>query len=68
MCVCVCMCVCMSLSLYAYGVLDSGYKWDLSVGEAYDLGKRAVYNATHCDAYCGGVVNCEFLIHTQFRF
>ena len=46
-------------SVYAYGVLDSGYKWDLSVDEAYDLGKRAIYHATHRDAYSGGVVNRE---------
>lgn len=44
-------------STYAYGVLDSGYKYDLSVEEAYDLGQRAIYHATHRDAYSGGVVN-----------
>ena len=47
-------------STYAYGVLDSGYKYDLSVEEAYDLGQRAIYHATHRDAYSGGVVNCEY--------
>ena len=46
-------------STYAYGVLDSGYSYDLSVEEARDLGKRAIYHATHRDAYSGGVVNCE---------
>lgn len=45
-------------SVYAYGVLDSGYKWDLSVKEALDLGQRAIYHATFRDAYSGGVVNC----------
>ncbi|KAL9974926.1 hypothetical protein ACROYT_G012032 [Oculina patagonica] len=44
-------------STYAYGVLDSGYKYGLSVEEAYDLGQRAIYHATHRDAYSGGVVN-----------
>ena len=47
-------------STYAYGVLDSGYKYRLSVEEAYDLGQRAIYHATHRDAYSGGVVNCEY--------
>ena len=42
---------------YAYGVLDSGYKWDLSVDDAIQLGRRAIYHATHRDAYSGGVVN-----------
>ncbi len=44
-------------SPYAYGVMDSGYKFDLSIEEAYDLGKRSIYHATHRDAYSGGVVN-----------
>ncbi|XP_067865440.1 proteasome subunit beta type-8 [Heterodontus francisci] len=42
---------------YAYGVMDSGYKYDLSVGEAYNLAQRAIYHATHRDAYSGGTVN-----------
>lgn len=49
-------------SVYAYGVLDSGYKWDLSVKEALDLGQRAIYHATFRDAYSGGVVNCEYKV------
>ncbi|XP_065827614.1 proteasome subunit beta type-5-like [Oscarella lobularis] len=44
-------------STYAYGIIDSTYRWDMSVEEAYDLGKRAIYHATHRDAYSGGVVN-----------
>uniref|UniRef100_A0A8C5F2Z9 Proteasome subunit beta type-8 n=2 Tax=Gopherus evgoodei TaxID=1825980 RepID=A0A8C5F2Z9_9SAUR len=42
---------------YAYGVMDSGYRPDLSVEQAYDLGRRAIAQATHRDAYSGGVVN-----------
>lgn len=44
---------------YAYGVMDSGYKWDMSVEEAIQLGRRSIYHATHRDAYSGGVVNCK---------
>lgn len=51
-------------STYAYGVLDSGYKWDLGVEEAYDLGQRAIYHATHRDAYSGGVVNLYHMKET----
>jgi len=47
-------------STYAYGVLDSGYNYGMSVEEAYDLGQRAIYHATHRDAYSGGVVNCKY--------
>ena len=43
-------------SVYAYGVLDSGYKWDLTDEEAYELGRSAIMHATHRDAYSGGVV------------
>jgi len=42
---------------YAYGVLDSGYSWELSVEAACELGRRAIYGATHRDAYSGGTVN-----------
>lgn len=44
-------------STYAYGVLDAGYRWDLSVDDACELGRRAVYHATHRDAYSGGIIN-----------
>jgi 20S proteasome alpha/beta subunit len=49
-------------STFAYGVIDSGYRTDLSVEEAYDLGERAIYHATHRDAYSGGVVNSKYNI------
>ncbi|KAF6115697.1 proteasome 20S subunit beta 8 [Phyllostomus discolor] len=42
---------------YAYGVMDSGYRPNLSPEEAYDLGRRAIVHATHRDSYSGGVVN-----------
>ena len=44
---------------YAYGVMDSGYRPDLSLEEAYDLGRRAIVHATHRDSYSGGVVNSK---------
>mmetsp|Transcript_12016 Transcript_12016/g.18133 ORF Transcript_12016/g.18133 Transcript_12016/m.18133 type:complete len:292 (-) Transcript_12016:169-1044(-) len=44
-------------STYAYGVLDTFYRPDLTVEEAIDLGKRAIYHATHRDAYSGGINN-----------
>ncbi|XP_060563233.1 proteasome subunit beta type-5-like [Ruditapes philippinarum] len=55
-------------SVYAYGVLDSGYKWDLSVKEALDLGQRAIYHATFRDAYSGGVVNLYHMKETGWEF
>ncbi|KAK2920770.1 proteasome subunit beta type-8 [Channa argus] len=42
---------------YAYGVVDSGYREDMTVEEAYELGRRGIAHATHRDAYSGGVVN-----------
>ncbi|EFC45924.1 predicted protein [Naegleria gruberi] len=44
-------------SLYAYGVLDQGYRADLTEEEACELGRRAIYHATHRDAYSGGIIN-----------
>jgi len=44
-------------STYAYGVLDTHYREDMTVDEAIDLGKRAIYHATHRDAYSGGINN-----------
>ena len=43
-------------SPYAYGVLDQGYRWDLSLAEAVELGRKAIYQAGHRDAMSGGVV------------
>jgi len=43
-------------STFAYGVLDSGYSFDLSVEEAVELRRRAIYHATHRDGASGGVV------------
>jgi len=44
-------------STYAYGVLDQGYRWDLTDEEAVELGQKAIYHATHRDAASGGVNN-----------
>jgi len=42
---------------FAYGVLDDGYSPNMTVEEAVELGKRAVYHATHRDAYSGAIIN-----------
>ena len=47
-------------STYAYGVLDSGWRMDLTDEEAVELGRRAIYHATHRDAYSGGGNNGTF--------
>jgi len=41
---------------YALGVLDAGYRADMSDEEAQELGRRAIFHATHRDAASGGVV------------
>lgn len=46
-------------SVYAFGVLDTGYRYDLTDLEAYELGRRSIYHATHRDAYSGGIVRGE---------
>uniref|UniRef100_A0AAY4CST0 Proteasome subunit beta type-8 n=1 Tax=Denticeps clupeoides TaxID=299321 RepID=A0AAY4CST0_9TELE len=42
---------------YAYGVVDSGYREDITVEEAYELVCCGIAHATHRDSYSGGVVN-----------
>ena len=51
-------------STFAYGVLDVEYRYDLSVDEAIELGRKAIFHATHRDAYSGGSVNL-YLIGPQ---
>jgi 20S proteasome subunit beta 5 len=43
-------------STYAYGILDSKYRYDMTREEAITLGREAIYHATHRDAGSGGVV------------
>lgn len=51
-------------SMYAYGVMDSGLRQDLTVEEACELGRRAIYQATYRDAYSGGQVNL-YHVHSE---
>lgn len=44
-------------STFAYGVLDQGYYYEMSVEDAIALGKKSIYHATHRDAASGGVIN-----------
>ncbi|KAJ2450425.1 Proteasome subunit beta type-5 [Coemansia sp. RSA 2336] len=48
-------------STFAYGVLDAHYKYDMDLDEAKDLARRAIYHATHRDAYSGGIVRMYWL-------
>jgi len=54
-------------STYAYGVLDAGYRWDLSVPEAHELARRAIYHATFRDAYSGGHINLYHMKETGWE-
>jgi 20S proteasome subunit beta 5 len=55
-------------STFAYGVLDTGYDFNLSVVDALELGRRAIYHATHRDAYSGGSVNVFHVKATGWEF
>jgi len=41
---------------FAYGVLDTNYRYDMSLEEAVKLGIRAISSATYKDSASGGVV------------
>lgn len=49
-------------STFAYGVLDTEYRFDMSVEEAIELGRRSIFHATHRDAYSGGSINSNRLV------
>ncbi|KAF8568528.1 hypothetical protein P879_05771 [Paragonimus westermani] len=44
-------------SLYAYGVLDTNYKFQMTDEEAYELARRAILHATYRDSASGGFIN-----------
>ncbi|KAF9246452.1 20S proteasome subunit [Melanogaster broomeanus] len=44
-------------STFAYGVLDQGYRWDLTDEEAQELGRRSIYAAGQRDAFSGNACN-----------
>ncbi|GFS33829.1 20S proteasome beta subunit E1 [Actinidia rufa] len=47
-------------SPYAYGVLDNGYRYDMSVEEAAELTRCSIYHATFRDGASGGVASERF--------
>lgn len=55
-------------STFAYGVLDQGYRWDLSDEEAQELGRRSIYAAGHRDAYTGNTVNLYHIRQDGWEF
>jgi 20S proteasome subunit beta 5 len=48
-------------STIAYGILSSGYRFDMNKEEALELAKRAIFHAAHRDAFSGGSVNLYFM-------
>ena len=44
-------------STFAYGVLDTEYREDMSIEEAIALGRKSIVHATHRDAMSGGFVS-----------
>lgn len=55
-------------STFAYGVLDQGYRWDLSDEQARDLGRRSIYAAGHRDAFTGNEVNLYHVHENGWEF
>lgn len=48
-------------SPYAYGILDNGYRHDMSIEEAAELARRAIYHATFRDGASGGVASVYYV-------
>ena len=43
------------------------YRYDLTDEEAYDLGRRSIYHATHRDAASGGIVRLNSFDHSALE-
>lgn len=55
-------------STFAYGVLDQGYRWDLTDEEAQELGRRSIYAAGHRDAFSGNTCNLYHVKQDGWKF
>lgn len=55
-------------STFAYGVLDQGYRWDLTDEEAQELGRRSIYAAGHRDAFSGNTINLYHVKEDGWKF
>ncbi|CAB4399280.1 N-terminal nucleophile aminohydrolase [Rhizophagus irregularis] len=55
-------------SPFAYGVVDSGFDYDLSVQEAIELGRRSIYHAAHRDSASGGSINVYHVKQDGWEF
>ena len=53
-------------STFAYGVLDSEYRFDLTRDKALMIAKKAIVHATHRDAYSGGSVRGNEFIYNKY--
>ena len=54
-------------STYAYGILDTKYRYDMTREEAITLGREAIYHATHRDAGSGGVVRVYNIVRDSWE-
>ncbi|AEA38887.1 26S proteasome SU B5 (nucleomorph) [Cryptomonas paramecium] len=48
-------------STYAYGILDTDYKWNISIETACNIGKRSIFQSSYKDPFSGGSVNLYFI-------
>ena len=48
-------------------MLDTGYKYDLTSDQAFDLAEMAIFAATHRDAYSGGTVRIYHITETGWE-
>ncbi|KAH0830633.1 20S proteasome subunit [Lanmaoa asiatica] len=55
-------------STFAYGVLDQGYRWDLTAEEAQELARRSIYAAGHRDAFSGNTCNLYHVKEEGWQF
>ena len=52
---------------YAHGIVDSLRRWDMTVEEAVNLARKAIYEAVYCDSGSGGQVNIVVIDENGWR-
>jgi len=55
-------------STFAYGVLDQGYSYEMSVEDAKMLGIRSIFAAAHRDAFSGNTINLYHVKEDGWEF
>lgn len=55
-------------SVFCYGILDTGYRFDLTDEEALELARRAIFTAAHRDGGSGCRINVVHVTRAGWKW